>query len=171
MRIHARSVSSCVASRNKRTACSRWAKGWSYPTFLDGLKPAGPKATSVAGLRCGRLRPARLYESQEHYPFVSCRQFAASGEQQRAPTSAALRLPGRRTARLKEPQKLGPKHCPVSASLRLRCRSAAFSRALGNPVKTRKRVLTISLFRRGARSRHCPGWNCSFCEQKEPKKL
>ncbi len=29
-------------------------------------KPAGPTATSVAGLRCGRLRPARLYESQKH---------------------------------------------------------------------------------------------------------
>ncbi|WP_304773666.1 hypothetical protein, partial [uncultured Rikenella sp.] len=40
---------------------------------------------------------------------------------------------------------------PVSASLRLRCRSATFSRALGNLVKTRKRILTISLSRRGAR--------------------
>ncbi len=30
-----------------------------------GPKPAGPKATSVAGLRGGRLWPARLYESQK----------------------------------------------------------------------------------------------------------
>ncbi len=64
------------------------------PCRPSGSKPAGPTATSVAGLRWGRLRPARLYESQKHSPTH------------------------------------GPKHCPVSASLRLRCRSAAFSRAL-----------------------------------------
>ncbi len=44
--------------------------------------------------------------------------------------------------------KLAPVLRPVSASLRLRCRSAAFPRAWGNLVKTRKRVLTIPLFRR-----------------------
>ncbi len=34
----------------------------------SGPKPAGPTATPVAGLRGGRLRPARLYESQKHSP-------------------------------------------------------------------------------------------------------
>ncbi len=47
--------------------------------------------------------------------------------------------------------KLAPVLRPVSASLRLRYRSAAFSRALGNLVKTHKCILTISLFRRGSR--------------------
>ena len=46
----------------------------------------------------------------------------------------------------------GPKHSPilrpVSASLRLRFRSAVFSRALGNLVKICQHILTISLFRR-----------------------
>ncbi len=35
-----------------------------------GSKPAGPKATPVASLRCGRLRPARLCEPQKLSPFV-----------------------------------------------------------------------------------------------------
>ncbi|WP_297831168.1 hypothetical protein, partial [uncultured Rikenella sp.] len=61
---------------------------------------------------------------------------------------------------------------PVSASLRLRCRSAAFSRALGNLVKTRKRILTISLFLAAARDLViAPGGYCSLCEQREPEKL
>ncbi len=45
-----------------------WVRGWSYPPFLNGPKPAGPTATSVAGLRGRRLRPAPLCESQEHSP-------------------------------------------------------------------------------------------------------
>ncbi len=39
----------------------------------NGLKPAGPAATSVAGLRWGRLRPARFFESQAS-PVYSERQ-------------------------------------------------------------------------------------------------
>ncbi len=61
---------------------------------------------------------------------------AASGECNELQRVAALPLPGRRTARPKGSQKhgqqLSPTHSPVlrpvSASLRLRCRSAAFSR-------------------------------------------
>ncbi len=34
------------------------------------MKPAGPKATAVAGLRCGRLRPARFYEPQKLSPIL-----------------------------------------------------------------------------------------------------
>ncbi len=62
---------------------------------------------------------------------------------------------------------------PLAASTPVLCPRAGelYSRALGNLVKTCQHILTISLFWRGARSKHCPGWNCSFCEQKEPKKL
>ncbi len=52
-----------------------------------------------------------------------------------------------------------------SAPCRPHCGSAFAPprlRAPGNLVQTRTRILTISLFRRGARSGHCPGWNCSF---------
>ncbi len=74
----------------------------------------------------------------------------------------------RRTARLKEPQKLDQKHCLVSASLRLRCRSATFSRAWGNLVKTRKRVLTISLFRRRRASSPTGGY-CARAARARPQ--
>ena len=51
-----------------------WVRGWSYPPFLNGPKPAGPTATSVAGLRGRRLRPARPKGSQElrhqHRPIL-----------------------------------------------------------------------------------------------------
>ena len=40
---------------------------------LSGLKPAGPTATSVAGLRGRRLRPARPYGSQEQRTFFQVR--------------------------------------------------------------------------------------------------
>ncbi|WP_300853332.1 hypothetical protein, partial [uncultured Rikenella sp.] len=50
-------------------------------------------------------------------------------------------------------------------------RAVLCPRALGNPVKTCQHILTISLLRRGARSDHCPGSNCSFSEEKEPKRL
>ena len=82
---------------------------------------------------------------------------------------------------------------PVSASLRLRCRSAAFShRPLGfhldfaNAKRVKSlfrragdgvlrttlcsRAWAMQLLRRGA-IELCPAWYCSFCEQKEPKKL
>ena len=100
---------------------------------------------------------------------------------------------------------------PVSASLRLRYRSAAFSRALrdssifgyrrnsriaslggargcfevikvastsvlcpragGNLIQTRNTRLNDFLLQRSRAVEHCPASNCSFCEQKEPKKL
>ena len=41
------------------------------PCRPSGSKTAGPTATSVAGLRCGRLRPARLYEPQKHSKLFS----------------------------------------------------------------------------------------------------
>ncbi len=96
-----------------------WVRGWSYPPFLNGPKPAGPTATSVAGLRGRRLRPARPKGSQKVQPhsakfilsallalsFSGSPPAESSNELRRV---AALRLPGRRTVRLCEPQKLGP---------------------------------------------------------------
>ena len=87
----------------------------------------------------------RLCEPQKH-------------DQQLSPTHSPLLGPARRENRIrfsrlknKHSPKLAPVLRPVSASLRLRFRSATFSRALGNLVKTRKRVSTISLLRRSAR--------------------
>ena len=70
---------------------------------------------------------------------------AQCSAQRGAKTDYGFRAPNRHSPRLASVLR------PVSASLRLRLRSAAFSRAWGNPVKTHKRVLTISLLRRGAR--------------------
>ena len=53
-------------------------------------KPAGPKATSVAGLRCGRLRPARFCEPQKFGPAV-CRVRAARSPGGRRPSAQARR--------------------------------------------------------------------------------
>ena len=84
----------------------------------------------------------RLCEPQKH-------------DQQLSPTHSPLLGPARRENRIrfsrlknKHSPKLAPVLRPVSVSLRLRCRSATFSRALGNLVKTRKRVSTISLLKR-----------------------
>ena len=70
---------------------------------------------------------------------------ARCSAQRGAKTDYGFRAPNRHSPRLASVLR------PVSASLRLRLRSAAFSRAWGNPVKTHKRILTISLLRRGAR--------------------
>ena len=43
-------VFSCVASRNKRTACPRWARGWNYPIRTLDLPPAVRRTA-----RAGRL--------------------------------------------------------------------------------------------------------------------
>ena len=114
-----------------------------------GLSPTPP--SGFAAGRQGR-RPLR---SQEHRPFTAqgCRI-----RPRRAPPRAAKASPLPRTAiplgiallalAPNSSPKLAPVLRPVSASLRLRYRSAAFSRALGNLVKTRKRILTISLCRR-----------------------
>ena len=77
----------------------------------SGRSLRGPKrASRVAGLRGGRLRPARLYEPQEHSP------------------------------------KLAPVLRPVSASLRLRFRSATFAVARWDFISillTAKRVKSL----------------------------
>ncbi len=99
----------------------------------------GPKAqrASPATLRVAKTRPFCKIRPRR----ALLKQFAASGECNE-PCRVAVRHSGwRRTARLKEPQEHSPKHCPVSAPLRLRFRSAVFSRALrdsfyfGSPPK------------------------------------
>ena len=105
------------------------------------------------GLRAPRVgqRPSaharRFEEPQKHV-------------QQLGPTRRENRS---RFSRLKN--KHSPKHSPVlrpvSASLRLRFRSAAFSRAWGNLVKTHRCILTVSLFKAAARedcNKGCPPW-------------
>ena len=92
---------------------------------FSGLKPAGPTATLVAGLRCGRLRPARLCESQKHSP--------THGPKHCLTANPILGLAWRENrSRFSRPKnshspKPSPVLRPVSASLRLRCRSAAFA--------------------------------------------
>ena len=100
------------------------------------------------GLRAPRVgrRPSaqarRFYEPQKH-------------DQQLGPTQHENRLRFSCPKNSHSP-KPSPVLRPVSASLRLRFRSAAFSRALGNLVKTCQHILTISLLRRGARSSFDP---------------
>ncbi len=120
-------------SKSRRSSAQSTAPFCGIRPQFKRPKPAGPKATSVAGLRGERLRPARLCESQEHSP------------------------------------KLVPVPCPVSASLRLRYRSAAFSRAWGNPVKTHKCILTISLFRRRRASSSVPDRTVLFVNKENQK--
>ena len=115
-----------------------------------GLSPIPPRRSAPG--RQGR----QLCDPHEHRihsppPFCEVRP-------RRAPSRAAKASPLPRTAiplgiallalAPNSSPKLAPVLRPVSASLRLRYRSAAFSRALGNLVKTRKRILTISLCRR-----------------------
>ncbi len=131
--------------------------------IAKAMPKARPKVQSNSvgfGLRApgvGRRPSAqarRFYEPQKHGPFV----LGAPPPRRclRALRSGSL-YPNKRPAiplgiaLFALSLKLAPKHCPVSASLRLRCRSAAFSRAWGNLVKTHKCILTISLLRRGAR--------------------
>ena len=71
---------------------------------LCGPKPAGfgveaGSKRRCASLRGGRLRPARLFEPQEQSSFLLTI---------RSQPISVRRHPMRRTARLKEPQKLGP---------------------------------------------------------------
>ncbi len=109
------SVFRCVASRNKRAACPRGAKGWSYPNWLDfgGRSQRGRNEhREIAALRRGWLRPARPVGSQEHCPFVSFRQFAASGDATELARVAVRRVGWLRPARLKEPQEQHLLHHP-----------------------------------------------------------
>ena len=82
------SVVRCVASRNKRG--QRTAL---FESGLSGPKPAGPRATLVAGLRWGRLRPARLYEPQKHALFnhSNSARFVLGARPRAANTSPSLR--------------------------------------------------------------------------------
>ena len=60
-----------------------------------GSKPAGPKATPVASLRCGRLRPARLCEPQKHSTHSS-HNFLNFGLSPTPPSGFAAGRQGRR---------------------------------------------------------------------------
>ena len=105
-----------------------------------------------ASLRGERLRPARPFGSQEHSMFLSgsgCalrgwaegparRPGGSTNRKSTAHSSSARPLAplmrrsrrGRRFLSESRYSLSTPKHCPVLTSLRLRCRSAAFSRAL-----------------------------------------
>ncbi len=161
--------------------------GQQFAPILSGSSSARPPTRQcLRALRLGSL-----------YPNI---QLAASGEQQRAPTScspprgvaancAAQRAAeARPKARPNSPPKSQPHARPSAARKpttvfeskeqsqpkaqpssppRVRFTAAPLSlrrffARRGNLVKTRQQVLTISLFRRGARSKHCPGWYCSF---------
>ncbi len=157
---------SCGASRNKRECRSRGARGWDYPTLLDGRSQRGPNEhREVADLRRGWLRPARPVGSQELGFFLLGSSSGASpgarlrrslraedgdsgrnrairlGLNRRVEAASKRRVAGLRggrlrPARLYEPQKHSPKFDPilrpVCASLRLRCRSAALAVARWN---------------------------------------
>ncbi len=99
---------------------------------LSGSKPAGPKATSVAGLRSGRLRPARLCEPQKQQSIHLLNSFGfildhnsssppaeSSNELRRV---AARRKGWRQTARLYEPQELSPNPSPILSPARPKAR-------------------------------------------------
>ena len=85
-----------------------------------GLSPTPPSGFA-AGRQGQRFEEPRYSLSA----YSSSPPAESSNELRRV---AVRRVRWRRTARLKEPQKLGPKRRPVSASLRLRFRSAAFYR-------------------------------------------
>ena len=95
-----------------------------------------PRCAPLAPLKRRPRRGRRFSESRYSLSAYSSSPPAVSSNELRR--VAVRRARWRRTARFKEPQELGqqrgPKHSPilrpVSASLRLRCRSAAFSRAL-----------------------------------------
>ncbi len=60
LRLPGRRTARLCESQEQRLFCQV------QPCRPSGSKPAGPTATSVAGLRWGRLRPARLCEPQKH---------------------------------------------------------------------------------------------------------
>ena len=100
-------VVSCVASRNKRRVPAG-AIGGSYPNWFDfgGRSQRGPKrASRVAALRRGWLRPARPKGSHIQRPFVRALfAVAASGECNELRRVAVRRMGWRQTARFFEPQ-------------------------------------------------------------------
>ena len=130
-------VFSCVASRNKRRRVPVGARGWSYPNCVLSAslrfeEPRGPLGRNSFAQTTARLSPYSV-------------KFGLS------PTPPSGKAAGRQGRRFGEPhyslsaQSSAKKHSPilrpVSSSLRLRCRSAALSRALrdssifGSPPK------------------------------------
>ena len=134
-------------SKEPRYSLSSESKALSPATNLALILSGSGCGVRPGHQRCPAASPATLRVAKTR-PFCKIRprrallkQFAASGECNE-PCRVAVRRSGwRRTARLKEPQEHSPKHCPVSAPLRLRFRSAVFSRALrdsfyfGSPPK------------------------------------
>ena len=79
---------------------------------LGRPKPAGPTATSVAGLRDGRLRPARPLGSQKHSTHSSPKALVLG----LAPITPRRSAPERRGRRPKGSQKLSPFITPILRS-------------------------------------------------------
>ncbi len=164
--LHAAGRSGATAILNAQAVCCgppvgrrpgaalRAAKTW--PNSLPFVLGTPPPRRCLRALRNSSLYPKTEAGGSLGIAFVPVSpQFGASGVRNELWRVAALRLPGRRTARPCGSQEHGlcfrPKHRPVSASLRLRCRSAAFrapgdSFCFGSSPKQLNRLL-----RRGAR--------------------
>ena len=142
-----------------------------YPTFVWRWRPklAGPKATPVAGLRDRRLRPARpsrVAKAITHslltwrftanlYPILfSHSLFARRGKSWRHCANYVLVARGDFISILlsaKRAKSLFKRAGDVFFVQGRVFSRAVCSRAGGNLVKTCQHILTISLFRRGAR--------------------
>ncbi len=148
-------VFSCIASRNKRTAWhakdgnlnpKQVGRPGGTATLnakrrvagLPGRKSSAPAPLSIllgsgCALRGWAEGPARRPGGSSNrkstaHSSATCLQSPPAESSNERRRVAVRRVGWRRTARLCESQKLGSKHRPVSASLRLRFRSAAFCR-------------------------------------------
>ncbi len=127
----------------------------------QGRRPEGPQKFSPSLLQVRAARSGGGPQAQRASPAIPCgiafvptsSQSGASGGGNELRRVAALRLPGRRTARPCGSQQFSPKHRPVSASLRLRSRSAvSFSARLGDSFCFGSSPKQLNrLLRRGAR--------------------
>ncbi len=135
-------------------ACPRWTMGWNDPNWLDfsdRSQRGRNEHREIAALRRGWLRPGRFFEPQNsaHSSLLSCRRQRGV---QRAPSSCSPPHGWRRTARPKEPQKLGPfvfdrsrrrTNIKAEAASKRRCASPPHPGAAGRPL-TREPSYSLS---------------------------
>ena len=124
--------------------------GWNDPNWLDfsdRSQRGRNEHREIAALRRGWLRPGRFFEPQNsaHSSLLSCRRQRGV---QRAPSSCSPPHGWRRTARPKEPQKLGPfvfdrsrrrTNIKAEAASKRRCASPPHPGAAGRPLTWRLR--------------------------------
>ena len=149
-------------SKSRRSSAQSTAPFCGIRPQFKRSKPAGPTVTSVAGLRGRRLRPARLCEPQELGP-------------KRSPVCASLRLRFRSAVSVARWNFISILLLQNERNPSLSGRAtefyvkSSFSRAWGNPVKTHKCILTISLFRRRRASNSVPDRTVLFVNKENQK--